>query len=87
MMSMLSRAGIGGPARPVADARTVADVNGQASRYLTDGVNLYRFLGAITSGMGQMIGLENCRSLDVMLLPIGELRARRLRAVIPARGE
>jgi hypothetical protein len=34
--------------------------------------------------MGQMVGLENCRSLDVMLLPIGELRSRGLRAVIPA---
>lgn len=86
-MSMLPRAVGSGPAQAVTDAGTVADHAGQPGRDLTDGVNLYRFLGAIASGMGQMIGLENCRSLDVMLLPIGELRARRLRAVIPAGGE
>ena len=73
--------------RAVADAGSVADHAGRSSRYLTDGVNLYRFVGAIASGTGEMVGLENCRSLDVMLLSIGELRARRLRAVIPAGGE
>jgi hypothetical protein len=56
----------------------------QPGRYLTDGVNLYRSLGAIASGMGQMVGLENCRSLEMMLLPIGEMPARGLRAVLPA---
>ena len=76
-MSMLFRAGTSSPSLVIAKAGTVADHAGQAGRYLTDGVNLYRCLGAIASGMGQMVGLENCRSLDVMLLPIGELRARR----------
>jgi hypothetical protein len=71
----------------VADAGTVADHAGQVGCYLTDGVNLYRCLGAIAGGTGQLVGLENCRSLDLILLPIGELRARRLRAVIPAGGE
>ena len=71
----------------VADATTVGDKAGQVGRYLTDGVNLNRCLGAIASGTGQLVGLENCRSLDLVLLPIGELRARRLRAVIPACGE
>jgi hypothetical protein len=52
------------------------------------GVNLYRFLGAIAGGIGQTVGLENCHSLDVMLLPsVVELRARRLRAVIPTPGK
>jgi hypothetical protein len=50
---------------------------------LTDGVNLYRSLGAIAGRMGLVVGLENCRSLEVMLLPIGELRAQGLRIVIP----
>ena len=86
-MSIFSRPESGSPPWAIADTSTVADVAGLASRYLTDGVHLYRFLGAIDSGIGEMIGLENCSSLDVMLLPIGELRARRLRAVIPASGE
>jgi hypothetical protein len=62
----------------------VLDDDHQASGYLTDGVDLYRSLGAITHGPSQIVGLENCRSLDVVLLPIGELRTRGLRAVIPA---
>lgn len=66
---------------------TVADYSGRTSRYLTDGVILYRFLGAVVSGMGQMVGLEDCRSLDVTWLPVGELHSRRLRAVIPTGGE
>jgi hypothetical protein len=37
--------------------------------------------------MGQMVGLENCCLLDVTWMPIGELHARQLRAVIPAGGE
>jgi len=37
--------------------------------------------------MGEMVGLEDCRSLDVTWVPIGQLRARRLRTVIPAAGE
>lgn len=63
----------------------IAEHPSQSARYLTDGVDLYRCLGAMAGGMGEMIGLENCRSLDVVLLPIGELRARQLRAVTPAR--
>jgi len=57
----------------------------QPGCYLTDGINLYRHLGAMPSGMSQMVGLENGRTLDVMLLPIGELHARRLRPVMPSR--
>lgn len=75
------------PARSVPDANTIADHAGQTGCYLTDGVNLYRCLGAIANRMGEMVGLEDCRSLEVMLLPAGELRARRLRAVNPAGGE
>ena len=55
----------------------------QPDHYLTDGVNLYRSLGALASAMGQMVGLENCRSLDVLLLPIGQLCTCGLRVVIP----
>jgi len=71
----------------LADAGIITDHASEPSRYLTDGVDLYRYLGAIPSAMGQMIGLENCRSLDVTLWPIVELRNRRLRTVTPAAGK
>ena len=56
----------------------------EPSLYLTDGVALYRFLGAAASGMGEMVELEECLSLTVTVVPIGDLRARRLRVVQPA---
>jgi len=71
----------------LADVGIIAEHADKASRYLTDGVNLYRYLGAIPSAMGDMVGLENCRSLDVTLWPIGELRKRQLRTVTPAPGK
>jgi len=41
--------GVRGSTSPklAATADTIADHTGQASRYLTDGVTLYRFLGAV----------------------------------------
>ncbi len=72
-----------GATRRVADGETCFDGGRHSSRYLTDGVNLYRCVGEMPSGMGQMVALENCRSLDVTLLPVGEVRSRRLRVVIP----
>jgi hypothetical protein len=86
-MSMPFHARCGSAGNAVADARTIANAAGPAGGCFTDGVNLYRCLGAIADGMGQMVGLENCRSLDVMLLPIGELRPRGMRSVIPAGDE
>jgi hypothetical protein len=62
----------------------VIDHARQAGGYLTDGVELYRSLGAIPSAVGEMIGLENCHTLDVTLCRIAELRARQLRIVTPA---
>jgi hypothetical protein len=67
------------------DAVQSVDQDGQTGGYLTDGVDLYRSLGPITLGPCQMIGLENCRSLDVLLIAVDELRRRGLRPVIPAR--
>ena len=80
-MSMLSGTGID-LGRGAGDAGGGAEDD--AGSYLTDGVNLYRVLGAIPSGMGEMVGLENCRTLDVALVPVGELRARRMRVVVPS---
>jgi hypothetical protein len=86
-MSTLFRARSSNQQQGADDGGVFVDHEGHAGRYLTDGANLYRFLGAVPSGLGEMVGLENCRSLDVMLLPIAELRARRLRAVTPAARE
>jgi len=64
----------------------IKDHAGTPSRYLTDGVNLYRYVGTIPSPIGPMIGLENCHSLDVTLCPGRDLHALRLRSVTPAAG-
>jgi len=63
------------------DASTVADHAGRASRYLTDGADLYRCLRTIASDPGRLVALENCRSLEAILLSINDLHARGLRAV------
>ena len=57
---------------------------GHPSRYLTDGVNLWRHVATIPSSAEHMIGLENCHSLDLTLWSVAELPALRLRGVTPA---
>lgn len=52
--------------------------------YLTDEVFLYRITQVVTRGLGEMIELEDCYALDVVEVPIGDVRARRLRVVTPA---
>ena len=71
----------------LADPGVMTNDADKPSRYVTDGVNLYRYLGTISSPMGHMIGLEDCHSLDVTLWPAGELRAQQLQPVTPAGGE
>lgn len=56
-------------------------------RYLTDGVELYRFLGSVARGSHAMLGVENCRTFEILLIPTGDLRRGRLRAVPSAPGE
>jgi hypothetical protein len=68
----------------LADPGVIKDHAGKPCRYLTDGVNLYRYVGTIPGSMGRMIGLENCHSLDLILWPIAELHTLRLRGVTPA---
>jgi hypothetical protein len=63
-------------------ADTAAGDQGRPGRYLTDGLVLYRYIGTVVSGLGEMVELEDCRSLELTWLPIGELRY--LRAVIAA---
>jgi hypothetical protein len=43
------------------------------ARYLTDGKNLYRFVGWIARG--RLAELEDCRSLDLLVMPARDLRA------------
>lgn len=49
--------------------------------YLTDGVVLYRYVGAFVSGISQIVAVEDCKSLKVLLFDLDELRALRLRDV------
>ena len=56
-----------------------------AGRYMTNGVNLYRWLGVAHSVRGRVIGLEDCRSLEVSWLPYAEIYSWSLRRVRPAR--
>ena len=43
------------------------------ARYLTDGKNLYRFVGWIARG--RLAELEDCRSLDLLVMPARDLLA------------
>jgi hypothetical protein len=67
------------PQRSFAEA--ITDREGRINRYLTDGVDLYRFMGTMVSRAGEMVGIENCSSLDIMLVPADELRRRSFRPV------
>jgi hypothetical protein len=50
----------------------------ERGRYLTDGVHLYRAVGTFGEA-AKLVGLEDCQSLDVILLAAKEVR--RLRPV------
>jgi hypothetical protein len=51
--------------------------------YLTDGTKLYRYAGAAVSNTAeQLIQLEDCESLELLLFDLDELRALRLRPVV-----
>jgi len=51
--------------------------------YVTDEVFLYRVVGVLASEGDALAELEDCYGLDVVSAPISELRARRVRVVIP----
>ncbi len=60
-------------------------VDREAGGYLTDGINLYRVVDALRGSRGQpVVGVEDCRSLELILLPADEFRALRLRPIRPA---
>jgi hypothetical protein len=84
-MAILSRTGISAQTNvSSASATTTEEATEERGLYLTDGDSLYRFLGVAAGGLGEMVELEDCLSLIVTVVPIGDLRARRLRVVTPA---
>jgi hypothetical protein len=61
---------------PVTPVVPAPDRSSRPDRYLTDGVELYRLLGPVARGACELIGMENCRSLEIVLVPIAEFRDR-----------
>lgn len=57
---------------------------GEVGVYLTDGVFLYRVVRVVAGAAGEMVELEDCFLLDIVRVPLGEVRARRLRVITPA---
>ena len=51
--------------------------------YLTDEVFLYRVAASMRRGTEEIVELEDCYQLDVVPVPISDLRTRRLRVVTP----
>ncbi len=83
-MSMLYRAD---DPRTVVDPMPAGAVAGQIDAtgvYLTDEVFLYRVVGMVASGVGEVVELEDCYWLDVVHVQVRDLRARQLRVVTPA---
>jgi hypothetical protein len=67
-----------------ADA-TAADVPLQAHSYLTDGVNLYRVTGWMNRSAHAIFAeLEDCRTLELVLVRAEHLARSALRPVIAA---
>jgi hypothetical protein len=72
--------------RPTACRRVPAAVATHADQvgmYLTDEVFLYRVANVLVTGAGEMAELEDCYWLDIVRVPISDVRARRLRVVTP----
>jgi hypothetical protein len=66
-------------ARPPACLRGV-----DVGTYLTNEVFLYRVQGFVSPGLDEIVEIEDCYWLDVVEVPMSDLRARALRVVAPA---
>ena len=55
-----------------------------SGRYVTDGVHLYRLLEPLDEDAHGMTGVEDCCSLEIVLLPTSDV-LRRMRPVTTAR--
>lgn len=71
--------------RDIADevAALVHD-DGGAGSYVTDGLDLYRLLGPVEApGVAEgLVAIEDCHSLDVVLVEAGELARWQMRPVV-----
>ena len=63
-------------------ADSAAEVAG-LGLYLTDEAFLFRVADAFVNDANEMIELEDCYGLDVVQVPLNDLRARQLRVVTP----
>ena len=81
-MSMPFRRADGQPMPARGDGEKVFDHwEPSDSPYLTDGVNLFRYVGGVPQGRSELVALENCRWLEIQLFALDELRALGLRSV------
>jgi hypothetical protein len=70
---------------PADDERAYPLPEAPSPEYLTDGTRLYRCLGTVSDAGDELIGLEDCRTLSIALVPFGNLAEMTLRPVVPAR--
>jgi hypothetical protein len=85
-MSTLYRAESSRTADAFPSAADARHIDGGGA-YLTDDVFLYRVVDFVAGASGAMVELEDCYRLDVVRVPVSDLRARRLRVVTPTRAE
>jgi hypothetical protein len=50
--------------------------------YVTDGVNLYRHIVSFNPPGAHMVQLEDCKSLELLLIPTAEYRSWQVRPVV-----
>jgi len=67
-------------------AALVRDDEARPSAYLTDGVELYRMLGSldVPGSAEELVAVEDCRTLDLVLASRAELARWRVRPVAAA---
>jgi hypothetical protein len=80
MLHPADKRGTENPSRAAGGVAAPADM---AGLYLTDEVFLYRVVGALPNAV-EVVELEDCYGLDVVPVPVSELRSRPLRVVTPA---
>jgi len=80
-MSTGSSEDLGRVAHAALNAYLASDDPDGDGLYFTNEVFLYRVVRMAASDMGAMVELEDCYSLDVVRVPIGHFRTRRLRVV------
>jgi hypothetical protein len=66
----------------LAPAKAAAEL--AAGAYVTDGYNLFAILSVSSSHSEAMVTYEDCRTLELLVCPLAELRRRRLELVRPA---